>query len=47
MANQPGPTYAVGVHLVQNIPDYIEENLLEPLTPARTKVEDYLMRRSL
>lgn len=27
--------YAVGVHLMQDILDYIEENLLEALTPAR------------
>ncbi|HML45402.1 MAG TPA: AraC family transcriptional regulator [Clostridia bacterium] len=34
MAGKPGASYAVGVHIVQNILDYIEENLLEALTPA-------------
>ena len=44
MANRrrPDTTYAVSVHLVQDILDFIEENLFEPLTPALVARQFYL-----
>lgn len=42
MAGKPGPIYAVGIHIVQDILDYIEANLLEALTPARVAGQFYV-----